>query len=541
MHMMKRLGLLPLLALSLLLPGQASAQTSGFEITGWIPYWRQATGTADALPHLDKLTEVNAFVYTLKQDGTLSDNGNLDAEPWLSFHAAAKAKGVRVIPTVMSGDRTLMNRILNNPAERKALVDEIIRTVNQKNFDGIDIDFEGKSADSRDGFSAFLRELQAGLGNKWLMCTIETRIPLADQYFGVTSLPAGAGEYSNDLKAINAACDRVRLMAYDQQRIDRSVNAQWDARGELYGPVGDPAWVEKVVNHMSQDIPKSKMLIGIPTYGYEYAVTAYANNEYVYDILWTFNPGYAWPLAAERNITPARAAWGEMHFTYIANTPTTTPSNLGSSGGLLAAAAASTFATQNNSNTTFRYLVWPDAGAIQQKIDLAKRLGVRGVSVFKFDGGQDPGMWNTFTGVRGAIEQKVAPAPAPVPSSDLASLQAQIQALQAQLAAMTGGTPPGSTPSTASGRVALTRAFAIGARGEDVRTLQMILNSNAATRIAASGAGSPGAETTLYGSLTRAAVQKFQVKHGIAKPGASGYGNVGPKTRAKLNEILKSL
>ena len=38
-------------------------------------------------------------------------------------------------------------------------------------------------------------------------------------------------------------------------------------------------------------------------------------------------------------------------------------------------------------------LTWSDADAIEQKVDLARRLGVRGVSVFKIDGGQDPGLW----------------------------------------------------------------------------------------------------------------------------------------------------
>lgn len=507
-----------LLAL-LFLPSAASAQSiaGNFEITGWIPYWRTATGTADALPHLDKLSEVNPFVYTLRQDGTLADNGNLDQDPWLSFNAQAKAKGVRVIPTVMSSDRTLMHRILSDATSRKKLVDEIVLTVNQKGFDGIDIDFEGKSSDTRDYFSAFLKELQAGLGTKWLMCTIETRIPIADQYFGVTTLPEGVGQYSNDLKAINSYCDRVRIMAYDQQRIDRSVNAQYDARGELYAPVADPAWVEKVVNTMSQDIAKSKMLIGVPTYGYEYAVTAYAGNQYVYDILWTFNPGYAWPIAAERGLTPSRSSAGEMHFTYISTIATTTqPTNLGANSALLAAAASSMFATQNNSNTTFRYVVWPDATSVQQKIDLAKRLGVRGVSVFKFDGGQDPAIWNTIAGQRGTIEQKTAASTPTTPT-----------------------TP--STGSSASGRAALARQLITGSVGEDVKTLQMILNADASTRIASSGAGSPGQETTRFASLTRAAVQKFQVKYGIAKAGVAGYGMVGPKTRAKLNELLKAM
>ena len=35
-------------------------------------------------------------------------------------------------------------------------------------------------------------------------------------------------------------------------------------------------------------------------------------------------------------------------------------------------------------------------------------------------------------------------------------------------------------------------------------------------------------------------MERFQEKHGIAKLGDSGYGYVGPKTRAKLNELSGS-
>jgi hypothetical protein len=50
--------------------------------------------------------------------------------------------------------------------------------------------------------------------------------------------------------------------------------------------------------------------------------------------------------------------------------------------------------------TAFRYLVWSDAQAIKDKVDLAKRLGVRGVAIFKIDGGEDPGLWNVLPKVR---------------------------------------------------------------------------------------------------------------------------------------------
>lgn len=499
------LNVLIFLAFFSILPVSAQAATS-FEISGWIPYWRTATGTADVMPNLDALTEINPFVYTLKQDGTLSDNGKLNEEPWKTFIAQARSKGVRVIPTVMSSDRALMERILGNQKTRIALEDEIAALVKEKGYDGIDIDFEGKSYETRDSFSTFLKGLYQRMGKKWVMCTIETRIPLADQYYDVP-VPPGAGQYANDLAAINKYCDRVRIMAYDQQGIDLKLKA--DAGARLYAPVGDPVWVEKVVNFMSKDIPKHKMLIGVPTYGYEYAVTTYANNEYVYDVLWTFNPGYAGPLAQQYGITPERAYWGEMAFSYVPLGGSTTPPVSGTTQALAVAAAASSLATQHNTNLTFRYIVWPDEVSVQQKIDLAKKLGVRGISVFKFDGGQDPDIWRVLAAA-GASKDKA-------------------------------GSTASSGSGTNSGAASFTRALSLGSVGADVKTLQLILNSDAATRIAASGPGAPGQETTRFGTLTVRALQKFQEKHGISAAGKAGYGTVGPATRAKLNELAARL
>src|SRR3989338_2297010 len=389
-----------LCALVFLTPGAASAATI-FEVTGWIPYWRSATGTADVMPNLSKLTEVNPFIYTLKSDGTFLDNGSMDQEPWISFIAAAKAQKVRVITTIMTSNSQLLHDILSNTKKRIALEDRITALVKQNNFDGIDIDFEGKRAADKDYFSTFLKGLYQRMGKKWVMCSIESRTPLADRYYG-TDIPADASIFANDLKEINKYCDRVRIMAYDQQDVDQALARQAASSSQLYGPVGDPAWVEKVVNLMSKDIKKSKILIGIPTYGYEYSVTAYANNEYVYDILWTFNPGYASSTASQYGIVPQRAPWGEMAFTYLPAqyTATTSPLSGSSIHALATVAVASTFATTNNSHTDFRYIVWPDAQAIADKIALAKRLGVRGVAIFKFDGGEDPNMWNVLNGVK---------------------------------------------------------------------------------------------------------------------------------------------
>ena len=382
------------------MPLSASAAAK-FEVTGWIPYWRSATGTADTLPHLDSLTEVNPFVYSMKTDGTIVDNGSLDEEPWLSFIAAARKQKVRVIPTIMWSNGDAMHAILSSGPLRRSLEDRIAKLVKENKFDGIDIDFEGKHAEDKDNFSTFLKGLYQRMGNKWVMCTIESRTPNESRYYG-TDIPADATIYANDLVKINKYCDRVRIMAYDQQGIDLHLASLAASSSELYAPVADPAWVEKVVNLMAKSIKKNKILIGVPTYGYEYDVTAYANNQYMYDILWTFNPGYAIPLAAQYGVTPQRNAASEMYFTYTPNNSvgSTTPTSLGPNSAALAASAAGLYATTYNSHLNFRLLDWSDAQSIKEKIELAKKLDVRGISIFKLDGGQDPNLWNVLKGVK---------------------------------------------------------------------------------------------------------------------------------------------
>lgn len=382
----------------------SSPSSSGFEISGWIPYWRSATGTADVLPHLDLITEVNPFVYSLKTDGTIVDNGGMDKEPWLSFVAAAKAKKVRVIPTIMWSNSDAMHAILRSAPLRQALEDRIAKLVKDNDFDGIDIDFEGKHADEKEYFSLFLKGLYQRMGTKWVTCAIESRTPIDARYYGA-EIPADAGVYANDFKAINKYCDRVKVMAYDQQGIDLELSASAASSSQVYAPVADPFWVRKVINLMAKDISRNKLMIGVPTYGYEYDVTAYAGNQYTYDILWTFNPGYAWPIAQQYGVTPVRNIAGEMQFTYFnagtGNGNTVQPVSLNSiPSALLAAVASSAYAASNNSHQTFRLMDWPDAQSIAGKAELAADLGVRGIAIFKMDGGQDPNMWNVLVGVK---------------------------------------------------------------------------------------------------------------------------------------------
>lgn len=383
----------------------AAAEPAPLEFSAWIPYWREDQGVADAMAHIDQLKEINPFGYIVQNDGTVADMMGVADEPWKSLRAEAKKRGIRFVPTVMWCNPEAMHRILSNQKTRIKLAEDITRIVRIEGFDGIDIDFECKRAETKDYFSTFLKGLYMRMGNKWVMCTIESRTPLVDRYLGTP--PKDAGIYANDFVQINKYCDRVRFMTYDQQTIDQRRGAEADALGEVYAPVADVVWVEKAIRMALKDIPARKIAIGVATYGYEWEVTAYADG-YTQKLLWSFNPGYAWPIANSLGITPVRNMAGEMSFAYV---PTSTPATSryqtpmpqlfaaappGTSSGNLAAAGALALAAQNNSNHTFRYMTWSDAEAVKQKVDLARKLGVRGVAVFKIDGGQDPNLWSVL-------------------------------------------------------------------------------------------------------------------------------------------------
>ncbi|MHB8660956.1 MAG: IPT/TIG domain-containing protein, partial [Minisyncoccota bacterium] len=104
-----------------------------------------------------------------------------------------------------------------------------------------------------------------------------------------------------------------------------------------------------------------------------------------------------------------------------------------------------------------------------------------------------------------------------------------------------GGAAPVTTPTPPKGKVLgvsivncnFTRDLYLGVSGADVLCLQQYLNTSGFT-IASSGPGSPGNETNYFGSLTQAAVIKWQTKYGVSP--AAGY--FGPISRAEYEKLI---
>ena len=100
----------------------------------------------------------------------------------------------------------------------------------------------------------------------------------------------------------------------------------------------------------------------------------------------------------------------------------------------------------------------------------------------------------------------------------------------------TAPTAPVASFGTIPAGFQFTKNLKLGVRDQEVKYLQEFLNSDSATIVSASGAGSAGNETTYFGPATQNAVKKFQTKYGITP--VAGYWGIISRTQA--NSLLST-
>ncbi|MFA6495268.1 MAG: glycosyl hydrolase family 18 protein [Candidatus Paceibacterota bacterium] len=362
-------------------PRNATAVT--FKYGAWIPFWQKQAGANTAALHLTDLSEISPFSYEVNADGSLKDSLHITQGFWPTWLSAARDARVNIIPTIAALNGDTIQTLLSSSAKRIAHEDTIAALVKKQNYGGIDIDYENKDASIRPYFSLFLKGLAMRLHpmGKTLSCTIEPRTPPKDQFVVIPKDLSRANDYT----ALNTYCDEVRVMAYDQQSIDLTLNAQ-KGNGQLYMPIADPAWVQKVIEQTTPYIKPGKIMIGIPTYGYEYEVS-WKNNIATYTRLRSVTFQQAMDLATAVGAVPTRNSAGELSFTYTTSTPNTTPH-------LVYTIHAASSPVNMQSGVVTRFVSFADAESARAIIALAKKYHLRGAVFFKMDGMADPTVWD---------------------------------------------------------------------------------------------------------------------------------------------------
>lgn len=147
--------------------------------------------------------------------------------------------------------RDLLHRVLSEPALRSACINDIAATIEKFNFDGVNMDFEMIHLQDRDGYSEFMRLLQKRLKTMGKLTTIAVPAKFSD------TVNSWNGQF--DYEKLGQYSDIVMVMTYNE-------NGKWSKAG----PVASLPWVEKAMKYAVSKIPSEKVMMGFPTYGYDW-------------------------------------------------------------------------------------------------------------------------------------------------------------------------------------------------------------------------------------------------------------------------------
>lgn len=336
---------------------------TSFTIGTWVAYWSNETGIRAATDRISSFDEISPLVFEVNPDFTISDKTDQSETYWQELYAKARTENVRLVPTVLWGDKDQIHAMLSNPEKRTAHIAAILQTIQDFGAAGIDIDYEGKYKDDKPLFSQFISELGAALHakNQILTCTIEAR---------TTDAPAKSAPektlmaWANNYIVLGEACDQVRVMAYDHYYLTRGAQTWRQTTKNLGGLQADYDWTKQVITYALKYIPKQKLILGIPTYGYEFE---YKDRTVTREFTRVQTVSYekAIAIAGAHNKKLQRFSGGEQYFTYT-------------------------------KNGTKRIVILEDATIINKKIEYARSKLIAGVYLFKVEGTEDIHIWDTL-------------------------------------------------------------------------------------------------------------------------------------------------
>ena len=203
---------------------------------------------------LPYLTYLAIFSYQAKEDGSL----------YILYenNLITSARQMNVAPLMVitnigeSGgfDSDLAHTILTNEAVQTTFINNVVSILQEKNYYGLDVDFEYIYPYDRESYTQFLRRLK----NTITPLGFRLSVAVAPKY---RDNQAGILYEAHDYRAIGEIADRVIIMTYE-----------W---GYLYGPplaISPYDQVRQVLRYATSVIPSNKILMGMPNYAYDWTL-----------------------------------------------------------------------------------------------------------------------------------------------------------------------------------------------------------------------------------------------------------------------------
>lgn len=197
--------------------------------------------------HADSIAVIAPQSFSLDRYGRLK--GSLPGD----IATIAHVHGVAVMPLVVNADFSKWGaiRMLRSLGARDRAVGALVDTARDLDLAGWQIDFENLPSSQRVAFSRFVAEAAGALHRHGKLLSVAVGARTSDDP-GSDSYRGFSGVY--DYASLGRSADFLSVMAYPES----------DAAHP--GPLASYPWVEKVVQHVLQEVPPDKVSLGLPTY-----------------------------------------------------------------------------------------------------------------------------------------------------------------------------------------------------------------------------------------------------------------------------------
>jgi len=240
------------------------------ESIGFLPYW-QVSNSKYIL--LDSLTELNYFGLVVDNDGQFLKVVNNQTDPgWYTWNsqiikdliAQAQIMGCDFSLSIVSQKNSIIRNILDNKDAQARLIANIIDQVKSRHLNGINIDFEysGKADDKyRNEFTNFSKNLVTSLKKQ------DPNIQLS-----VSIMPLSAREKDIfDFPKLLNFYDKFIGMSYDYYGLTSDIAGP---TAPINGFLENKYFFDITTTYQDylKYIPRNKIIMGIPYYGWDWAV-----------------------------------------------------------------------------------------------------------------------------------------------------------------------------------------------------------------------------------------------------------------------------
>ena len=245
------------------------------EVFGFAPYW--------LLSHYGEwdYTALSTIVYfglNPNMDGSIATSGGgwngWGSSDLVNMINLAHSSGVRVVVAFKTSDNGVINNIGTNPPVRQAFVNNVISAIQSRSLDGVNIDFEGDASDTnfpnlQAGMTAIMTDLNSQVHAKWPQAEVSI-----DTYAGAASWDQGLFKIG-DLAPV---VDAMFVMAYDSvfsNMFDGACNPPASSCAGPNAPLNGWTFNDTLdVQQYLTKAPASKIILGVPYYGYRWATTS---------------------------------------------------------------------------------------------------------------------------------------------------------------------------------------------------------------------------------------------------------------------------